>query len=105
MTEKEFNEIINDRLKKIVLTLRAKGKEYAYNDDRLHNFKRAAEMLRCSHEKALMGMLAKHMVSIMDMVDEVEAAGDNPYPMKLWEEKLGDAINYLILLEAIVKEK
>ena len=76
-----------------------KSKEYASDGDKLYNFKRTAAMLDCSSEEALLGMLAKHLVSIIDMVQNKREAD-----YKLWDEKIGDAINYLILLEAIIRE-
>lgn len=103
MEPEKFDRIVRNRMASIKQILHAKGREYADGcSDRLHNFKRAAVMLQCAPEGALQGMLAKHLVSIMDMVDGVEAGRE--YPIAIWEEKIGDAINYLILLEAIVKE-
>ena len=60
-------------------------------------------------ERALIGMAVKHFVSIMDMVDEVAYARQslntsNLPKDKYVEEKIGDMINYLILLEAMIKE-
>ena len=43
-------------------------------------------------------MLLKHWVSVRDLCRQ-----ENP-PVPLINEKLGDAINYLILLEAVLKE-
>lgn len=98
MTDAEFNAPVEDRVGAIRGTLSSKAKEYA-RADRLHNFKQAALVLRCSPQQALLGFLTKHLVSIVDMVqDQAE------HPAALWDEKIGDAINYLVLLEALVKE-
>jgi hypothetical protein len=70
----------------------------------MHNFNRAAAMLGCCPERALVGMLSKHLVSVLDLVDAIEQRGELP-TVKLLEEKCGDSINYLILLEALVKER
>ena len=59
-------------------------------------------MLGQSPEKALVGMLAKHLVSILDIVDAIPKQIPTP---ALVEEKIGDAVNYLILLEALLKER
>ena len=69
--------------------------------DRLHNFNRAAEMLRTTREKALVGMWAKHVVSILDIVDDFPKVVPS---IEMIDEKLGDLINYSILLEANLKE-
>lgn len=99
MTIKEFNKVLEQRIEKIRKVLAAKNKEYASPGDKLYNFKRTAAMLGCSDEEALLGMLAKHLISIIDMVQNKREAD-----YALWDEKLGDAINYLILLEAIILE-
>ena len=51
-------------------------------------------------QRALAGMLAKHIVSLYDMCFDEEAV----YPMDTWNEKITDSLNYLFLLKAIVKE-
>lgn len=99
MTPERFNEILDIRLHATRDVLGFKAGEYASTSDRLHNFKAAAAMLRGTPEQALLGMLVKHMVSICDMVLDGQ-----PRAIALWNEKIGDAINYLILLEALVKE-
>jgi hypothetical protein len=80
-------------------TLVLKGKEYA-TDDRLHNFKVAANTIGCTPKQALGGFMAKHIVSIYDMI-----RNDQQYSISQWDEKIGDAVNYLILLKAIVEEE
>lgn len=97
MNGKRFEELLEKRIDLIRNTLSTKQKEYATEVDRLHNFKRAAAMLGCTPKQALVGMWVKHIISILDIVD----SGINS---PLIEEKVGDAINYLILLEMLYKE-
>ena len=78
-----------------------KNKEYSRNNDKLHNFKCAGRLLDTTPEFALLGMFSKHMVSIIDIVDDIPDLPD----YSLLEEKITDAINYLVLLEALVKER
>jgi len=100
MLAKEFDEIVKNRLKLIKEILLKKRAEYAPGGkDRLHNFKRAAAMLGTTQEQALVGMWAKHVVSILDICD------GQPAGREMIDEKIGDAINYLILLEAALKEE
>jgi hypothetical protein len=80
-----------------------KAEEYARDGDRLSNFKRAAALLKCHPARACVGAWSKHLTSILDMVDDLDQ-GKKGWSIAVWEEKLGDAINYLILLEAIIKE-
>jgi hypothetical protein len=44
--------------------------------------------------------MVKHMTSIVDMVLD-----ESKHPDALWEEKIGDAIAYLLCLECITKEE
>lgn len=105
MRSADFDKIVNERIEKIKKILGSKAKEYASNEDRLYNFKRAAEMDRTTPAKALWGMMAKHRVSVADLVEgEGCVVMDQESYKALIEEKIGDSINYLILLEAILKE-
>ena len=99
MTEKQFNAMLESRIDSIKSTLSKKSKEYSANGDKLYNFKRAAEVGRTTPSKALFGMLMKHIVSVLDMIES-----ENDPTVYMVNEKIGDTINYLILLEAIFKE-
>lgn len=100
MTNEHFKNILQMRLAATETTLAKKAHEYASDEDRLHNFKKAAMVLNCTPKQALLGMLAKHLVSVIDLVNDPADA-----TWALWDEKIGDSINYLILLEALVKEE
>ena len=102
MKDVRFQEILERRIELIRNVLGKKAAEYARGDDRLHNFKRVARVKGCTTEDACIDGFCKHLVSILDTVDDV--AKGVYAKTELWEEKIGDAINYLILLEAIVKE-
>jgi hypothetical protein len=82
--------------------LTAKAAEYA-TDDRLHNFKAAADLERVTPVEALGGMMAKHTISVYDLIHDY---GDGKeIPLELWSEKITDSINYLFLLWALLNEK
>lgn len=98
MNDGQFTEILSARIQAIVDTLGSKAKEYAIGD-RLYNFKRAAEISRTTPAKALAGMWMKHVVSVIDLIE-----GSTEPTAERINEKIGDAINYLILLEAIFAE-
>jgi len=99
-----FDKIVNERTGKIKSILINKAKEYATNADRYHNFNIAGRILDISPERALIGMWMKHMVSVLDLVEWVDWE-----PAKLTteiiDEKIGDAINYLILLEGMLQSR
>ena len=104
MNSQKFDEILKRRLKLIEKILSSKRKEYASGDDRLHNFKIAARIDNESPEKSLWGMAKKHLVCIIDMIREIENNSFNRDTAYI-DEKLGDMQNYLVLLEALLKER
>lgn len=97
-----FEKVLDERINKIITTLRKKAKEYA-REDRLHNFKVAARRLGVTPERALLGMKEKHEVSVLDIIDDIDK-GIRP-TKALIDEKIGDSINYSILLEALLLER
>ena len=101
MNTQKFNEILESTIQKCRDTLKVKSSEYA-TEDRLHNFKVAAKIQHCTPITALAGMMAKHTVSVYDLIQRNEQGLD--VPMELWDEKIGDSINYLILLMALIRE-
>ena len=100
MTPKRFNAILHNRLNSSQDILEKKAKEYAQDNDRLFNFRLAAQINGTSMEKALWGMATKHLVSVMDLVEGRLVATN-----AIVDEKIGDMINYLILLEAVLKDR
>lgn len=103
MNNKEFTKIVENRCEAIKACLIRKGEEYSSNEDRLHNFFEAAKLMRTTPEEALLGFLTKHLVSIIDIIKNVEK-GKIPTEETV-SEKLMDAENYLILLEALLTER
>lgn len=95
----DFDAVINAQLDRCKSIMIDKAKEYAQDADRLHNFRAAAGMMGCGTKEALAGMMAKHTISVYDMCRSGEK-----YPVELWDEKITDHINYLLLLRAIVEE-
>lgn len=98
MTQDEFEQILNDQLRRINAVLNVKRDEYATTDV-LSNFRTSAAIRGCSMPEAVTGMMVKHTTSIYDMV-----ATGNPYPVEVWDEKITDHLNYLILLKACLIE-
>ena len=103
MNTNDFNKIINRRLDESKRILIEKAKEYAKGDeDRLHNFNKAAQITGESREKALFGFFLKHLVSVMDIIEDIDIRVPT---QTLTDEKIGDCINYLLLLEASIEDK
>lgn len=95
-----FNDIVAKQLSKTADLLTQKGNEYAPDVDRLAAFKQAADLQQCTVPEALGGMLAKHIVSIYQMLPDAYL-----YTSEKWDEKINDAINYLLLLKACIAEE
>jgi hypothetical protein len=102
MTNEQFNLVFDGTIAKITSVLCKKAGEYA-RGDRLHNFKVAAALASSSPEMALRGMLSKHIISVWDLINDVEQ-GKNA-SLEMWDEKIIDSMNYLLLLRAIVHER
>jgi hypothetical protein len=103
MNSKAFNELLERRITLTREVLSAKGIEYSTAADKLHNFKRAAALDGETPEQALWGFLKKHIVSVMDMIDRTSRGLP---PSQEWiDEKVGDCVNYFILLEGLFTER
>lgn len=101
MNSDDFEEVFKKQVEACDNVMFQKAQEYA-TEDRLHNFKVAAALQGGTPQSALGGMLAKHIVSIFDLIDQ---SNDVVIEMEMWDEKIGDALNYLILLKAIMVEE
>jgi hypothetical protein len=102
MTIEALEAVYHDLADESYQTLFAKSKVYCRGADSLHNFKRAAEVGRCTPAKALWGMYLKHFVSLQDIVEDTER-GTLPDPDTLLE-KVKDSINYHYLLYGVLVE-
>lgn len=102
MNINDFNACVDARIALCRKVLVAKGPEYS-TADRLSSFKKAAALRSTTPESALWGMAIKHLVSISDMIDDLSVG--THHPMCLWEEKIGDAINYFFILRAQLQER
>jgi hypothetical protein len=103
MKEQEFNEIVKARCEKIIDILAKKQNEYSFAGDRLHHYHAGARILNVIPERVLFGQLVKHFISTMDIIDRIE---EEKVPAEsLIDEKLGDLINYCILLECVLRER
>jgi hypothetical protein len=103
MSPEKFELLVKDRMAKCAKVLDLKAGEYA-TSDRLHNFKVAAALQDIEPETALLGMWAKHIVSVVDIIYGIEHRGEIP-SKELLSEKITDVINYAHLLEALIEER
>ena len=100
MHNNQFQEVLDTQIQQTTNTLAGKAEEYASDNDRLANFKSAAHLNHTTQAQAVTGMMSKHTVSVYDMVYD-----GKPQTAAVWDEKIGDNINYLILLKAVLIEE
>lgn len=79
-------------------TLFGKTVEYGMPQKRLWNFYRGAQVIGTTPTLCLWGYLGKHLTSISDICHGKKASPE------MVREKIGDARNYLVLLEALLLE-
>ena len=100
MDHETFKSIITQMQEDSLATLLEKNSGYS-NADPLHNFHQAAKLKGETTFKAIGGMMAKHTVSIYDLINK---ASEEYVPEEVWFEKIQDHMNYLLFLWAAVEE-
>jgi hypothetical protein len=102
MSHEMFEAIVEARVEKIKHTLLAKGKEYGVGGDRLHNFRKGQLMAGkpITMAQLLKGFKLKHDISLDDMIE-----GDVEVTEYLINEKIGDELCYLLLMEAVMRSE
>lgn len=103
MNNTEFEKIITEQFDSCRETLLKKAEEYADDTDRLHNFKIAAKLQGVTPLTALGGMMAKHTVSVYDLIRRHEDGLE--IKKEMWDEKIGDSLNYLLLMQGLLAEE
>ena len=101
MQSELFNKVIEASIDRSMSVLVKKNASYAGEDvDRLAGVKHSADILKTTNKKAIAGMMSKHTSSIYGMLDSGEF-----FDRDIWNEKISDHINYLLLLEAVIHEE
>lgn len=105
MKSEDWNKVIERRLELIKEVLATKGEEYA-REDSFSQLKEVAVMSEVTPEQACWTALSKHLVSVRALVQDY-AKGALPHkPMRpIIQEKIGDAICYLVILEGLFEER
>ena len=103
MKPEEFENAIDNYLHIIKANLLNKAVEYAPGADRLANFNKGSNITGEIREKVLFGFALKHLVSIIDMIEDIEK-GELPTQAKA-SEKIGDLGTYMALLYACIQDR
>ena len=103
MTYKEFQSLLEKRFDKTRETYSKKMNEYATDLDVFQSFREGVGFsFQNTPEGVAWEYACKHFESIKNIISKCphEVPTDD-----LLEEKIGDAINYLIILEGLIKER
>lgn len=105
MTRKQFvEEVVQRRIQLITDVLQSKNNEYANQEDVFKAFTEALPLSFHDTKQAVAWeFMVKHLQAIKVIIEEKAKKGKLP-DEKLLEEKIGDAINYLILIEGMFKD-
>lgn len=105
MDNKTFERSAWNFINKCLVTMFSKNASYNHDNDKLANFKASARCQGLTPEQVCINFAEKHRESIYNTL----VAGINrgePLPSDEWvKEKLGDMINYMLLLNAIIEER
>tara|TARA_R100001463_G_scaffold9160_2_gene27556 strand:- start:6448 stop:6765 length:318 start_codon:yes stop_codon:yes gene_type:complete len=103
VTKEQFDNFLSTVFNRTIKMFNCKRDEYACNDDVFRSF-RLGTGFSIHDEPAQVAYeyLCKHLESIRTMVKNCE---ENVESTEYIEEKIGDAINYLIIIEGLLKEK
>lgn len=102
MTHAELQKVLDYQLRRVRVIHNSKSHEYG-GADPLRNIKSAAALQGVSLKEAVGGSMAKHISSIFHMIPEDEQ--EPRWELEVWEEKITDTINWLILLFACLLEE
>jgi hypothetical protein len=107
MNRTNFNKQVKTRFELSEKVLIKKGSEYANEQNVFVNFERGVGLsFHNSPEKVAWEYCVKHLESIRSMLDHIETDGVNGFPNEeLVREKFGDAINYMIIIEAMIMQR
>lgn len=100
MNGQEFEAHLEEVISKIRDILLSKNGAYNAHEEKLGSFISAAKFKQETLAQALWGMQIKHLVSVNDMIQS-----ESYYPLEVWDEKIFDVINYMILLRAIIVDE
>ena len=96
LTDEQLESLIEERIKKCKDVLLKKSEEYSSDSDRMRNFNTAGRMLGMPPYRVAFMYMVKHFESVYEIV-----VNDQPTSPALWEEKITDLINYLLLIDAM----
>ncbi len=98
LSDTEVENVITARLDKTRKVLTEKAKQYAQNG-RLGNFHDIAGFMDVTPLQACLGLVSKHIIALKDFINNPDEV-----PAEQWDEKIGEIIAYMCLMDALVFE-
>ena len=106
MSVKEFNNFVESKVNQYIKVLKEKGNNnigYQTKGNRLSYFYKHANILKITPERAALDLAIKHFISVVEMVNNID--GDIVFSEEYADEKIGDLINYMLFIRALIHER
>lgn len=104
MKQADFEKLVDESVAQMRELLIVKGGEYAGSEDRLANFKRGAGLTGATAMQVLFIYLSKHYDAIATYIRDDAVNVERPRSESI-RGRVHDALNYLLLLEALIVER
>ena len=98
MNSEQFKEVVVEMVTQCHDLLNLKEQYYSDGQDRLVQFKTAAQLRGITPTDALAGMMVKHTTKLYQMLQDEFGK----HTQTEWEEVLNDHVNYHFLLKALL---
>jgi len=106
MTFEDFSMLAESRFDYCLKLLRGKKQnKYARNNERLRHFKITGRIKGETAERALWGMWAKQITSLLDVIEDLERDPLILPSEETLNELISDNSNYPVLLEGLIRER
>ncbi|GAB3975691.1 hypothetical protein GCM10028806_33820 [Spirosoma terrae] len=99
-----FNVFLDKQLNQIRHILIVKAREYVRNNNRWHNFESIGGLNMETPERALWGLVSKQIISLRDIVLDLENRQITPTQAMI-DEKCGDVEVYTLLLHGLFNKR
>ena len=97
----QFDILTNALLNDCRDLLDTKGDDYSTNTDRLSHFKTVSDLCKKSKYDVWLVLFSKHVVAITNYINKRDFEGSAEEDI---HSRIKDAINYLVLLQALISE-
>lgn len=102
--EDPFIVFFDGQIEKLQHLLKVKAREYVRNNNRWHNFESIGNLNDETPERALWGLVSKQIISLRDIVLDLERKGITPSQAMI-DEKCGDVELYTFLLHGLFNKR